>query len=350
MPGLLAYAAAGALGAVGEGLDEQNKARVAAAADAALAKLRHDYRVDELQTASDLRMAEKGLAPAGRGGSRGLGAAAPSGSSGGSGSGGMGRADPAAPASAATSADAMFPTYDKPGTASTGGPDTSRTPAKLVGEREIDGYLFGRSGSEWFPYKGPDGGPVKSKSATGDGGSKKLTDLFTDDQGFRRGMDAEGKVQFLTDADGKKVRGAPAGAASSDAGPSEARTNLSAAIGSADPAVKAQANAEVDQLVASGKSEAEAVADVVSRLDRPDVVTNPAGTMASRALGLTPADAPPDATVKGPAKAVKPAGGSMVPPPPDVLAQAKAAIAKGADPAAVAARLGENGFTADGLF
>lgn len=66
------------------------------------------------------------------------------------------------------------------------------------------------------------------------------------------------------------------------------------------------------------------------------------GQEAPQAAPAAPA-APAPATPQG----NQPAG--LKPAPTDVLAKAKAAIANGADPAAVAKRLTENGFSADGL-
>lgn len=87
------------------------------------------------------------------------------------------------------------------------------------------------------------------------------------------------------------------------------------------------------------------MASVLENLDYEETVTNPAGTVVSRMLGMVPEGAPPDATEKGPVKGVKPLA-SATPEAindPQVAAQAinqaREAISRGADPKAVAARL-----------
>jgi hypothetical protein len=67
--------------------------------------------------------------------------------------------------------------------------------------------------------------------------------------------------------------------------------------------------AQVEAAVSAG----EPVESVIARLDRPDVVTNPAGTMVSRMVGLTPEDAPPDETKLGAPVGLKTAGAQAKP-------------------------------------
>jgi hypothetical protein len=119
--------------------------------------------------------------------------------------------------------------------------------------------------------------------------------------------------------------------------------------------------AQVEAAVEAG----EPVESVIARLDRPEVVTNPAGTMFSRTVGWTPEDAPPDETKLGAPVGLKTAGagGSAAldevlaedeeePAEPaaddldeeETLAAARDAIARGADKEAVRKMLRDNGF------
>jgi hypothetical protein len=66
--------------------------------------------------------------------------------------------------------------------------------------------------------------------------------------------------------------------------------------------------AQVEAAVAGGES----VESVIARLDRPEIATNPAGTMVSRMVGWTPEDAPPDETKLGAPVGLKTAAGGGV--------------------------------------
>lgn len=134
MPGLLAYAAAGALKGWGEGIEE-----------AALAKLQAEYKAqDRAERLSDQKELANYKQQLKDGGSP-----APKGSGGGAGS---------SPAQSAT------PTTNARSTRN------ERKPSgRLVGEYDIGGVLHGRDANgKMHPYTGPDGQPVKSSSATVD--------------------------------------------------------------------------------------------------------------------------------------------------------------------------------------
>ena len=113
--------------------------------------------------------------------------------------------------------------------------------------------------------------------------------------------------------------------------------------------VSPQIRAQINQRVRAGENPA----DVVNSLDVSEEVTNPAGTAASRAIGWTPEDAPPDETVRR-ATGFKPAPAQAPAQSQDagaaaVLSQARQAIAAGAPREAVIERLRQMGVPVDGL-
>ena len=113
--------------------------------------------------------------------------------------------------------------------------------------------------------------------------------------------------------------------------------------------VSPQIRAQINQRVRAGENPM----DVVNSLDVREEVTNPAGTAASRAIGWTPEDAPPDETVRR-ATGFKPAPAQAPAQSQDagaaaVLSQARQAIAAGAPREAVIERLRQMGVPVDGL-
>ena len=419
MPGLLAYAAAGAAAGIGDGIVE----RARQLREEAMLKLKRQWDQEDAQQQHDWRMEEIGLRDSLKGGggrrrSGGGGSSSEgglpagesiySGSSSGlmpSGSGGAAapKRDPMAMEEQGTSNPDEFSTYGYDEPAADGAaaapadagarvPDVSKTPSKLTGEKEIDGYLYGRAGNRWYPYIGPDGGPVKAEDLTKDGEEKGERPPFLTKQDQeaptlkkpeveryapereRQKPDTEKPQTGLLPRQGKPPAEDTLGVPK-DEPPSRlpkgkpkelsasARKRLEMSFRDAsgrnlDLGTFSQIVSEVESLMGEGKTEAEATQDVMARLEREPRVTNKAGTAVSRMLpgflGGTPADAPPDETApdpEGKVKGIRPRddAGGLKAPPADILAAARAAIAKGKSRAAVIARLKENGYSAEGI-
>jgi hypothetical protein len=135
------------------------------------------------------------------------------------------------------------------------------------------------------------------------------TDKFVGEDGFYYARNGDGVAEKILGTKGKPIR-APKKAGEDDT-PSDAMMLLDKALSGdledgevVDPGVRSKAMAEVNRLMDDGMSEDEAVAQVIERLDRPDVTTDAGGNALTRLLGTAPKT--PDATVKGAAKAVKP--------------------------------------------
>jgi hypothetical protein len=368
MPGLLAYAAAGAAAGVGAGIVERAKQlredgllKLKMDREDAQRQQDHDWRLDEIGLRDSLKGGGGGRRRSGGGGGgESVGDLAPGESvysSGGGGGGGLmpsagaARPDPMALEAQGTSNPDEYKTYgyDDPAPAAADGaaaapaedsarvPDVSHTPSKLSGEKEIDGYLFGRAGNRWYPYIGPDGGPVKAEGAEE---AKREPYLPKQDQEapslVRPEVERYAPERERPKPDTNKPK--PSGLLPS-------QTMKEPTVDSADvpkdgPVTKlpkgepvalkpssvnrlerslrdsrgqnldAQAFSkvvdEIENLMGEGKTEAQATNDVMSRLAHEEIVTNPAGTMASRLLGLTSKDAPPDAVKEGKVTGVKP--------------------------------------------
>jgi hypothetical protein len=418
MAGLFSYAAAGAAAGLGDGIVERAKAL----REEAMLKMKRQWDQDDAQQAHDWRMDEIGYRDGLKGGGGGRRRSGGGGGGGGdlgdlgpgesvyTGGGGLmpsgggaaaARPDPMALEEQGTSDPNEFKTYgyDDPAPAAVDGadaapaedssrvPDVSHTPSKLTGEKEIDGYLFGRAGNRWYPYIGPDGGPVPAEDITKKGAeeaenppylpkqdqeapslARPEVERYAPDrerpkpdtkkpQGLMPSLKAQDADSADVPKDGpvtKLPKGEPKALAPSSVSRLERSlrdsrgTNLDAQTFSA-------VIDEIEALMGEGKTEAQATNDVMSRLDREQIVTNKPGTMLSRTLGLTAKDAPPDEVKEGKVKGVKPRAGEdapssgLKPPPAGVVASAQAAIAKGASREAVIARLRDNGYSAEGL-
>lgn len=472
MPGLLAYAAAGAASGLGAGIVE----RARQVREEAMLNLKRQRDQEDAQQQHDWRMEEIGLRDSLKGGGGGGRRRSGGGGSGGSdeeglpagesiyrGSGGglmpssggaPAKRDPMALEEPGTTNPDEYSTYgyDEPAAAEGGDvsnegepservPDVSKTPSKLTGEKEIEGYLYGRAGNRWYPYVGPDGGPVKvDSSVTKDGASKESppylpkqdqetpalagppeVDRYAPERermkpdtekprsGLMPGMSKPGEDSPSVPKDAPSSR-LPKGKPKEL--PPSARKSLEISLrdargGNLDPGVFNGIVMEIESLMGEGKTQAQATADVMSRLEREPKVTDKAGNAITRMLptflGGTPSDAPPDATEPDPdgkIKGVKPredrpdasttrrpgdllvgtlpdgrtaygsaedsfpegsknirradaasggSSGNLKAPPADVIEAARAAIQRGAPRDAVAARLKENGYSAEGI-
>lgn len=311
MADLLKYAAAGALSGLGRGIVD----RAAAAEAAAMENLRRSYDVEDRDLRRQWQIEDRDLAFSRKGLSSGGSSGGSSRSSGGStATGGL------APSSRASLTNAMGDEMQGPPVA---------PPPKVGGMEPIGEGETLRGSPRWNPDLGVYTGVTSSGKAVYMG-EPQAPEAAT------AGGETAAKPKEMTATQWRAMEDAFAG-------------EYSDGLSAEELAVVAPA---IEDKMGQGATFGAALAEVMAQLQREEIVTNKPGTVLSRTLGMD--DGIPDETKAGKitglkgASAVEPAAPGTTPEVQAVIDKARAAIAAGADPAAVRKRLVDYGITPPG--